>query len=358
MGGDVAEAVRMSNGDVGAGVIEWAGREFVFRGLGYVTAKADLAEAVLRVGPGGVPVRVRDIGRVELGPESRRGLLEWNGSSEAVGGIVVMRSGQNALQVIDAVRAKLAELRPSFPAGIEVEIAYDRSELIRGAVGTLRSALTEEMVVVLLFIVFFLLHIRSALVAVVTLPLAVLASFIATKLAGVTLNIMSLGGIIIAVGDMVDATVVLIENAHRRLEEDAGKRPRTEVIIAAAQELARPIFSSLLIIAVSFLPVFALEAQEGRLFRPLAYTKTFAMVAAAVISVTLGPALMVLLIRGRIRPVLANPVNRAAIAAYRPVLRLALRFRAVVLVLAVIYVGLTTLADLMNAVLDPRLRGS
>jgi Cu(I)/Ag(I) efflux system membrane protein CusA/SilA len=330
---EVIDAARASNGDVGGRVIEWAGREYVFRGLGYINDKADLEQAVIRVEGGGAPVRISDVARVEIGPEIRRGLLDWNGEGEAVGGIVVMRTGENALDVIDAVKARLAELDRSMPAGVEIEIAYDRSELIRASVDTLRDALTAEMVVVLLFIGVFLLHVRSALVAVVTLPVAVLASFIATHASGVTLNIMSLGGIVIAIGDMVDATVVLVENSHRKLEGSDPSR-RREIIIDAARELARPIFGSLLIIAVSFLPVFALEAQEGRLFHPLAYTKTFAMTAAAILSVTVGPALMVLCIRGRIRPERANPINRLAIAVYRPVLRLCLRHRLVVLAVA------------------------
>jgi Cu(I)/Ag(I) efflux system membrane protein CusA/SilA len=331
---EVVEAVRMSNADVGGRVVEWSGREYVFRGLGYVKAPEDLAEVVVKVDQRGVPVRLSEIGRVELGPDIRRGLLDWNGEGEAVGGIVVMRSGENALDVIDRVKARLTELK--LPEGIEVEIAYDRSDLIRGAITTLRDALAEEMLVVLVFIVLFLMHFRSALVAIVSLPLALLVSFIPMYFSGVTVNIMSLGGLIIAIGDMVDATVVMVENAHRKIEEDGGKRPRTDLVIEAARELARPLFSSLLIIAVSFLPVFALEAQEGRLFRPLAYTKTFAMTAAAVLAVTIGPALMVMFIRGRIRPERANPVNRAAIALYRPVLAFCLRHRITVLSAAVV----------------------
>ncbi len=337
---EVIDAARASNGDVGGRVVEWAGREYVFRGLGYIKQKSDLEEAVVKLGANGTPVRIRNVARVELGPEIRRGLLEWNGDGEAVGGIVVMRSGGNALEVIERVKARLKEVERSFPEGVEVEIAYDRSELIQASMDTLGEALTEELIVVLLFIGLFLLHLRSALVAIVTLPLAVLASFIATRQAGISLNIMSLGGIIIAVGDMVDATVVLIENAHRKLEGSDPKR-RTEIIIEACKELARPVFGSLLIIAVAFLPVFALEAQEGRLFSPLAYTKTFAMTAAAILSVTVGPALMVLCIRGKIRSERANPVNRLAIAAYRPVLRFCLRFRPVVLFAAVALIAST-----------------
>jgi Cu(I)/Ag(I) efflux system membrane protein CusA/SilA len=337
---EVIDAARASNGDVGGRVIEWAGREYVFRGLGYVKDKRDLELAVVATSATGTPVRIKDVGRVEIGPEIRRGLIEWNGRGEAVGGIVVMRSGENALEVIDAVKRQLATVK--LPEGVRVEIAYDRSDLIRASVRTLTTALTEEMIVVLVFIALFLMHFRSALVAIITLPTAVLASFIATWMTGVTLNIMSLGGIIIAIGDMVDATVVLVENAHRKLEQDGGKSDRASVVIGAARELARPIFSSLLIIAVSFLPVFALEAQEGRLFHPLAYTKTFAMTAAAVLSVTVGPALMVLFIRGRIRPERSNPVNRAAIATYRPVLRFALRHRWPVLGAALV-LSLSTL---------------
>jgi Cu(I)/Ag(I) efflux system membrane protein CusA/SilA len=341
---EVIDAARASNGDVGGRVIEWAGREYVFRGLGYVQKKEDLELAVVKVSPSGTPVRIGQVGRVEIGPEIRRGLLEWNGKGEAVGGIVVMRSGENALDVIDGVKRRLKELEPSLPEGARIEIAYDRSHLIRASVSTLTTALAEEMLVVLLFIAIFLMHVRSALVAIVTLPVAVLASFIATWASGVSLNIMSLGGIIIAVGDMVDATVVLVENAHRKLEAAGpveAKARREAIIIDAARELARPIFSSLLIIAVAFLPVFALEAQEGRLFKPLAYTKTFAMTAAAILSVTVGPALMVLFIRGKIRPERANPINRVAIAAYRPVLGFFLRHRPWVLAGAVLLASST-----------------
>ena len=328
---ELAAAVRASNADVGGSVVEWGGREYVFRGLGYVKSAKDLEQVVVKVREDGVPVRVSELGRVDVGAAIRRGLLEWNGQGEAVGGIVVMRAGENALDVIDAVKARLEELRATLPDGVELETSYDRSELIDASIDTLRTALTEELIVVLLFIGVFLLHLRSSLVAVITLPTAVLGSFVATWATGVTVNIMSLGGIIIAVGDMVDATVVLLENAHRKLAEDGGRRPRAEVVIEAAQELARPIFASLLVIAVAFLPVFALEAQEGRLFRPLAYTKTFAMASAAILSVTLAPALMVWFVRGRIRPETANPITRLAIAAYRPVLSASLRRRTLVL---------------------------
>ncbi len=328
---EVVQAIHMSNEDVGGRVVEWAGREYVFRGLGYITKAEDIEQIAVKMGEHGIPVRIKDVGRVEVGPDIRRGLLELNGEGEAVGGIVVMRMGQNALTVIDAVKKRIEELKPSLPEGVEIQVAYDRSDLIHRAVDTLKEALTVEMLAVLAFIAFFLMHLRSSLVAFVLLPLAVLVSFIVQYLAGVTINIMSLGGIIIAVGDMVDAIVVLVEDAHKRIEADGGKRPREEIIIEGAKELALPIFSSVLLIAVSFLPVFALEAQEGRLFRPLAYTKTFAMVCSAVLAVTLAPALMILFIRGNIRPERANPLNRAAIAVYRPALAFLLRHRGPVL---------------------------
>jgi Cu(I)/Ag(I) efflux system membrane protein CusA/SilA len=338
---EVSAAVKASNEDVGGRVVEWAGREYVLRGLGYVKSKADLEEVVVKTGAQGQVVRIADLGRVEIGGDIRRGLLDWNGEGETVGGIVVMRTGENALEVIDAVKARLEELKGSFPPGVEAKIAYDRSNLIREAIDTLTSSLSEELLTVLVFIALFLMHFRSALVTIITLPLAVLVSFVPMYFFGVTVNIMSLGGIIIAIGDMVDGSVVLIENAHKKIEKHGDSRPRQELVIEAARELARPIFSSLLVLAVAFLPVFALEAQEGRLFRPLAYTKTFAMAVAAILSVTLSPALMVLFIRGKIRPEKANPINRLAIAAYGPVLRFVLRHRKVVLLCTFALVAVT-----------------
>ncbi len=357
---DVIGAVQRSNRDVGGSVIEWAGREYVFRGLGYVKSKEDLEKVAVKVGERGTPVRLGDLGRVEIGPKIRRGLLEWNGEGEAVGGIVVMRSGENALEVIDRVKERLAELEPSMPEGVKVEVAYDRSGLIKGSINTLVESLSEEMIVVLLFVLVFLLHFRSTLVAFVTLPVALLASFIATWASGVTLNIMSLGGLIIAIGDMVDATVVMVENAHKRLEREGATRPRADIIIDAASELARPLFSSLLIIAVSFLPVFALQAQEGRLFHPLAVSYTFAMVSAAIVSVTIGPAFMVLLIRGKIRSERANPINRAAIAVYRPLLSALLRRRGLVLLgaLALIVTALWPMKKTGSEFMPPLYEGS
>lgn len=321
---EVVRAVRESNEDVGGRALEVAGHEYIVRGRGYVRAQEDLESIPLEVGPGGTPVLLRDVGVVSLGPEPRRGLAELDGRGEVVGGIVVMRYGENALDVIRAVKTRLAEVEKSLPAGVKVVITYDRSLLIEESVATLRKALIEEMLVVSVVIFLFLLHARSALVPVITLPIAALLAFIPMYYQGLTINIMSLGGIIVAVGAMVDASMILIENIHKRLEEwEAAERPepRKEVIIHAMQEVGPSLFYSLLVITVAFLPVFTLEGTEGRLFKPLAFTKSYSMVFAATLAVTLTPALAVLLIRGRIRPEESNPLNRWLIRAYRPVVR-------------------------------------
>ncbi|MEO6667091.1 MAG: efflux RND transporter permease subunit, partial [Nitrospiria bacterium] len=315
------------------------------RGRGYLRSVDDLALVALGVDPAGTPILLRDVATIGVGPEMRRGVAELDGEGEAVGGVVVMRYGENALAVIDRVKAKLAELTPTFPAGIEVVTTYDRSDLIHRAIGTLREKLIEVIVVVSLVSVVFLFHLRSALVAILTLPLALLLSFIAMRMLGLNSNIMSLGGIAIAVGAMVDAAIVMIENAHRRLESSQliahSSQERQEIIIAAAKELGRPLFFSLLIITVSFLPVFTLEAQEGRLFQPLALTKTLAMFFASVLSITMVPLLMVALIRGRITPAAKNPINRALTALYAPVARFALRHGMVVVLSAAALMALT-----------------
>jgi Cu(I)/Ag(I) efflux system membrane protein CusA/SilA len=321
---EVVRAVRESNEDVGGRALEVAGHEYIVRGRGYVRAQEDLESIPLKVGPGGTPVLLRDVGVVSLGPEPRRGLAELDGRGEVVGGIVVMRYGENALDVIRAVKTRLAEVEKSLPAGVKVVITYDRSLLIEESVATLRKALIEEMLVVSVVIFLFLLHARSALVPVITLPIAALLAFIPMYYQGLTINIMSLGGIIVAVGAMVDASMILIENIHKRLEEwEAAERPepRKEVIIRAMQEVGPSLFYSLLVITVAFLPVFTLEGTEGRLFKPLAFTKSYSMAFAAILAVTLTPALAVLLIRGRIRPEESNPLNRWLIRAYRPVVR-------------------------------------
>jgi Cu(I)/Ag(I) efflux system membrane protein CusA/SilA len=338
----VIEAVRMSNNDVGGRAIEMSEREYMVRGKGYLTSIDDLAVVALGADQAGTPILLRDVATIALGPEMRRGVVELNGEGEVVGGVIVMRYGENALAVIDRVKAKLADLAPSFPEGITVVTVYDRSDLIRRAIATLNEKLVEVTVVVSLVSIIFLFHFRSALVAILTLPLALLLSFIAMQALGLTANIMSLGGIVIAVGAMVDASIVMIEGAHQRLEQDpvAARDPslRREIIIGAAKDLGRPLFFSLLIITVSFLPVFTLEAQEGRLFKPLAFTKTFAMFFASILSITLVPLLMVAWIRGHITPVAKNPVNRALTALYGPVARLALRHGAVVIVIALLFI--------------------
>ena len=332
--GEVIQAVRQSNEDVGGRVLEVAGHEYVVRGRGYVEAKEDLETIPLKVGQGGVPVLVRDVAEVSLGPDIRRGLAELNGEGEVAGGIVVMRYGENALNVIDAVKARLAEVEKTLPDGVEVVITYDRSGLIRESIETLRHTLIEEMVVVSLIIFLFLLHVRSALIPVLTLPLGILLAFIPMYYQGLTANIMSLGGIVVAIGAMVDASIILIENIHKKLEdwERGGARgSRRDAIIAAMQEVGPSIFFSLLVITVSFMPVFTLEGTEGRLFKPLAFTKTYSMGFAAILAVTLTPALAALLIRGKIRGERANPLNRWLVAAYTPVVRFVVDHRWLVI---------------------------
>ncbi|BDG05976.1 efflux RND transporter permease subunit [Anaeromyxobacter oryzae] len=323
---EVMAAIRDSNGDVGGRVLEMSGREYYVRGRGYVQDLPDVEQvAVKAAGPGGVPVLVRDVAQVRFGPDIRRGLLEWNGEGEAVGGIVVMRYGENALDVVKRVKAKLEELRPGLPDGVRVEIAYDRSELIGRAIGTLRRALVEEAVVVALVILLFLLHGRSALLPVLSLPVAVAVSFIPMSLLDIPATIMSLGGIAIAIGATVDAEIVMIEASHKKLEHAPPGADRRALLAEAAREVTPAIFFSLLVIAVAFLPVFTLTGQAGRLFRPLAWTKTFVMLSAALLSITFAPALRDLLIRGRIRPESEHPVSRFIIRWYRPFVFVALR---------------------------------
>jgi Cu(I)/Ag(I) efflux system membrane protein CusA/SilA len=329
----IRDAVRTSNMDVGGRTVELAETEFAVRGRGYIKSLSDLEQIVVK-NDRGVPVLLRDVARVELAPDERRGITEMNGEGEVVSGIVLQRFGENALAVIKNVKDRLAEIAPSLPQGVTIESVYDRSDLIYRALETLKRTLIEESLIVALVCVIFLLHVRSALVAIITLPLGVLIAYLCMHLLGLSSNIMSLGGIAIAIGAMVDAAIVMIENAHKRLERAADGKSRTEVLIEAASEVGPALFFSLLVITVSFLPIFALEAQEGRLFKPLAYTKTFAMAAAALLSVTLVPALMVLFVRGRIVPEHRNPVNRFLIWLYQPVIRLALRFKASTIVIA------------------------
>jgi Cu(I)/Ag(I) efflux system membrane protein CusA/SilA len=323
---EVASAIRDSNSDVGGRVLELSGREYYVRGRGYIESLAAIEQIALRArGPGGTPVLVRDVGAVRFGPEIRRGLLEWNGEGEAVGAIVVMRYGENALDVIQRVQRKIDDLRPSFPPGVELKIAYDRSDLIHRSIKTLKHALLEEAIVVSLVILLFLLHLRSTLLPVLSLPIAVGLSFIPMYLLDIPSTIMSLGGIAIAIGATVDAEIVMIEASHKKLENASPGADRHHLLAAAAREVTPAIFFSLLIIAVSFLPVFALPGQAGRLFKPLAYTKTFVMLAAALLSITFAPALRDLLIRGRIYPEHKHPVSRFIIRLYRPFVFVAMR---------------------------------
>jgi copper/silver efflux system protein len=331
----VMTAIQNANADVGAMVVELSEREYMVRGLGYLRSIADIENVVVSATAAGTPVRVAELGRVTVGPAVRRGVAELDGRGDAVGGIVVMRSGENALGTIERVKAKLATVAGSLPPGVVVRPVYDRSELIHRAIATLREKLAEESAIVALVCIVFLLHARSALVALVTLPLGVLIAFIAMRLVGVGADIMSLGGIAIAIGAMIDAAIVMIENMHKHLEravvarggDSAGRHidtavltpaERWEIVVASAREVGPALFFSLLIITVSFVPVFALEGQEGRLFHPLAYTKTFAMAAASLLSVTVVPVAMGLFIRGRIPRERSNPVNRRLMAIYRP----------------------------------------
>lgn len=320
--GDVTSALARNNRDVGGRVIEDAGRELYVQGRGLVEDLADLDRISVGLGPDGTPIPLSSVASVEVGPDIRRGIADLDGSGESVGGLVVARQGENALRVIDAVKARLAAT--PLPDGVEIVPVYDRSELIRGSVDTLFESILEEGLIIALLLGVFLLHARSVLVPILVLPCAIAVAFIPMYFMGLTINIMSLAGIIIAIGDMVDAVVLLVENAARRIEEKPDE-DRTEVVLAAARELGGPLVSSLLLIAVSFLPIFALEAQEGRLFTPLAWTKTFAMLAAALFTLTLAPALAVTLLRGKMPREAANPVNRALRAIYRPLVGLATR---------------------------------
>ena len=333
---EVVDAIRASNNEVEGRLLEFSGREYMVRGRGYLQSITDIEEVAVGATGRGTPIRVADVASVRLGPDIRRGIAELDGRGEVVGGIVVMRFGENALSVIDRVKARIEEIRDSLPEGVEIVTTYDRSGLIRDSIGTLREALIEEMVVVCLVTILFLFHLRSAIIPILTLPIAVLATFIPVYYFGITSNIMSLGGIALAIAELVDASLVMIENAHRRLTEPApdGTPPpedaagKTLAIVAAARQVGRPLFFSILIIVVSFTPVFLLEAQEGRMFLPLALTKTFAMVAASLLSITLVPVLMILFLRhGRMRPESKNPAAQISTAIYRFVLGGALRFR-------------------------------
>ncbi|MGI8966331.1 MAG: efflux RND transporter permease subunit, partial [Limisphaerales bacterium] len=369
---DVIGKIKISNGDVGGKIFEVASTEYFVRGRGYIKSIEDIETIPLKVEKG-TPVFVKNVGTVHLGPDIRRGVAELDGKGETVGGIVVMRYGENALTVIDGIKNKLKEIESSLPEGVKVIPTYDRSDLIKRSIGTLREKLIEESIVVALVCLIFLWHFRSALVAIITLPIAILLSFLPMHWLGLTSNIMSLGGIAIAIGAMVDAAIIMVENAHKALEEaefvkqrigetatgdsasqekslshrradspnQLSNTERISVIIAAAKSVGRPLFFSLLVITVSFIPVFSLQAQEGRLFSPLAFTKTFAMFFAALLGVTLVPVLMVLLVRGKITPEARNPVNRFLIWIYQPFVHFVLRFRWLTIFLALLILGAT-----------------
>ncbi len=334
----VAQVIRDSNRDVGGRAVELAETEYMVRGQGYLRDKSDIERLVLKSDKG-TPALVRDVARVELTPDERRGVTELNGEGEVVSGIAMARYGQNALEVIANLKDKIAEIAPGLPAGVSVQAVYDRSELIHRAIETLKRTLLEESLIVAAVCVVFLLHVRSALVAILMLPVGILISFIAMRLLGMSSNLMSLGGIAIAIGAMIDAAIVMIENAHKHLErlpEEHTTPQRAQAMLAACQEVGPALFFSLLIITVSFLPVFSLEGQEGRLFAPLAYTKTFAMAGAAMLSVTLVPVLMLLFIRGKIMPEAKNPVNRLLIWTYRPLIAGVMRWKKLTIAAALL----------------------
>src|SRR5690242_9044208 len=339
----VIEKVRASTNEVGGDVLDMSGAEYMVRGLGYLRSLDDL-ETVPVGAKNGTPILIRDLGTVAFGPDVRRGVAEWNGEGETVGGIVVMRDGMNALNVINGVKRKLADIKPSLPSGVEVVSGYDRSGLISESIRTLQRDLLEEAIIVSFVTIAFLFHFRSALIPILTLPIAVLAAFIPMYFLHVSSNIMSLGGLALAIGVLVDAAIVMVENGYRHLSEriaetagDLSWKERRQILISATKQVGPAIFFSLLIILVSFLPVFLLEAQEGRMFRPLAWTKTLAVAFSSILAITLVPVLMTIFIRGHLKPESANPFSRWTQALYLPVLRFCLRYRKTTLLLNLIF---------------------
>ena len=347
----VIDKIRDSNGEVGGRVLEMSGADYMIRGLGYVHSVSDLEQISVATN-NGTPVLIRDLGVVSLGPDLREGAAEWNGDGETVGGIVVMRYGQNALTVIDGVKQKLAEIQKTLPPGVEIVAGYDRSGLIQESINTLKRDLLEEAIIVSLVIIIFLFHMRSALIPILALPIAVIATFIPMYYLQISSNIMSLGGLALAIGVLVDASIVMVENGYRHLSEaqhqaslkgeSVSESERQRILLSAAKQVGRPIFFSLIIIVVSFLPVFLLESQEGRMFRPLAYTKSFAIAFSSVLAITVVPVLMVLFIRGkRLRPEEDNPISRFFQTIYLPVIRWCLRHRTLTIAANVIFLLLT-----------------
>jgi copper/silver efflux system protein len=341
----IMEAVRKSNRDVEGRVLEFSGAEYMVRGRGYIKNIKDLEDIAVGANAAGTPIYLKDVARVQLGPEIRRGIAELDGKGEITGGIVIVRFGENVLNVIERVKDKIKnDIAPSLPKGVKIVTTYDRSDLINRSIATLKDEIIKLAIAVSIVCLIFLFHLPSALVVIITLPIAIIISFICMYYIGVTSNIMSLSGIAIAIGAMVDASIIMVENAHKKLEEWEQKGSpgsRTEVIIAAAREVGPSLFFSLLVITVGFLPVFTLQAQAGRLFKPLAYTKTFAMLFSAFLAITLTPVLMTLFIRGKIRPEEKNPVSRFLHKIYEPVARVAIRFRKTVIIIAIIIMAVT-----------------
>src|SRR5713101_1507523 len=339
----VIDRVKSSTNEVGGRVLELSGTRYMIRGLGYLKSLADLANVPV-MAKNGTPVLIKDLGTVSFGPDLREGVAEWNGEGEAVGGIVVMRYGLNALNVIDGVKKKLAEIKGSLPPGVEIVSGYDRGGLISESIDTLKHSLIEEAIIVSLVIIVFLFHFRSALIPILTLPIALAISFIPMYYLNVSSNIMSLGGMALAIGVLVDAAIVMVENGHRHLSDrpaQASERERVRILVDAAKQVGPALFFSLLIIVVSFLPVFLLEAQEGRMFRPLAWTKTLAVGFSSLLAITLVPVLMVIFIKGKLRPESENPVSRFTRALYLPVLRLCLKYRKTTLLINLLFLAVT-----------------
>ncbi len=356
----VVRSIGAHNVDIGARVLEMGGREYMIRGLGYLDGIDDIENVAVGATPSGTPIRVRDVATVQIGPAPRRGAADLDGRGEVVAGIVIMRFGSDALKTIEAIKARLTEIRAGLPPGVRLRTAYDRSDLIHRAIETLREKLLEESLIVAAVAVLFLVHVRSALVVIVTLPIGILMSFIVMRAIGVSANIMSLGGIAIAIGAMVGATMPMIENMHKHLERADGTSSRWEIVLESAKQVGPPLFFALLIITFSFLPVFSLEQQEGRLFKPLAYTKTFAMAAAALLSITLVPVLMGYLIRGKILREAQNPVNRALHWAYRPIIGFVIRQPWTVITAAALVLAVTIIPwrRLGSEFMPPLLEGS
>ncbi len=348
-------AIKRSNNDVGGRLVEGGETEFMVRGLGYIKSIEDVENIPVGVDQNGTPILIKNIAHVQLGPELRRGLAEWNGEGEIVGGIIVMRYGENALKTIDLVKKKLTELQKGLPEGVTIKTAYDRSSLIQRAIDNLSSKLLEEMIVVALVCMVFLLHFRSALVAIFVLPMGMLISFLIMYFQGLNANIMSLGGIAIAIGAMVDAPIVMVENAHKHIEKYGQRKGHWQLILDASKEVGPALFYSLLMITVSFMPVFTLQAQEGRLFKPLAFTKTYAMGAASLISITIVPILMGYFVRGKIRSEGQNPISRFLIKIYKPVIHLVLRFKwtTVIITILILLVTLFPLSQLGSEFMPP-----